>query len=204
MGADASEQFGVVAAGKVGTTDALLEEYIAAEQAAAFCMIKSDMSRGMPRHEHNTELKAAELHAFGLLPPQGGFMAAIHRNAPDLRAPAGPIHWKVKVMKPERQAGVLLHDAGHAAKMIEVGVGEPDGAQLPAARGNASEDFGSIPGRVDDHTIVTIVISDDEAIGDHRSEGHFFNLQHGSFGLPVRIVRRDGVRDYTSAAAGRP
>ncbi len=204
MGADASEQFGVVAAGKVGTTDALLEEYIAAEQAAAFCMIKSDMSRGMPRHEHNTELKAAELHAFGLLPPQGGFMAAIHRNAPGLHASAGPIHGKVKAVKPERQAGVLLHDAVYAAKMVEVGVGEPDGARLPSARGNASEDFGSIPGRVDDHTIVTIVISDDEAIGDHRSEGHFFNLQHGSFGLPVRIVRWDGAADYTIAAAGRP
>ena len=194
----------MIAAGKVGAPNALLEEHIAAKKAVAFRMIKSDMSRGMPRHEHNTELKAAESHAFGLLPPQGGFMAAIHWYTPGLRAPADPIHGKVKAMKPERQAGMLLHDAGHAAKMVEVGVGEPDGAQLPAARGNASEDFGSIPGRVDDHTIVTIVISDDEAIGDHRSEGHFFNLQHGSFGLPVRIVRRDGVRDYTSAAAGRP
>jgi len=204
MGTDAVEQLGVVAARKVCATYALLEEYIAAEQAAALRLKKGNMSRGVPRDEHYLELKATELQAVGLFPPQGGLMAAIHWNTPGLRAPACLIQGKVKAMQPERQTGMLLHDAGHSAEVVEVRVCEPDGAHTPPAAGYALQYLRRIPGWVNDNTVIATVISYDEAIGDHRPEGQFFNLQHDLCGTRAHILECADTRDYTSVPAGQP
>ncbi len=204
MGTDAVEQFDMVSAWKVGATYALLEEYIAAEQAAALGLEKGNMSGGVPRYEHHVELKAPELQAAGILPPHGRSMAAIHRNTPGLRSAACLIQRKVKTMQPERQAGMFLHDAGYCSEVIEVRVSEPDCVKSPPAARYATQNLRRIPGWVNDYTVIATVIGDYEAIGEQWAEGQFFDLQHDFRGTQVRILQCSGTVDYISTAAGQP
>jgi hypothetical protein len=99
---------------------------------------------------------------------------------------------------------MLLHNVGHRAEVVEVCVGEPDSAQTPSAAGYAAQNLRRIPSRVNNYTVTASVIRDDEAIRDHRPEGHFLNLHHILYWTRAHILQCVGMRDYNSAARGMP
>ena len=163
---------------KIGAPDTLFEEHVSAEQSSGLRLEKSNMSWRVAWYEQNVKLHMAKVKIACVIPPSGGFVTTIHRNAPRFRSSTCLIKWKIKTMEPEWQLRKLLHNTGHGAKMVEVSVSQPDCSQLPSFAGNSLENLRRIGSWVNNHTITTTFICCYEAVGCDRPDGHFFNREH--------------------------
>lgn len=168
--ADAALEIVPVTAGEVGSAYGAVKEQIAAEEGGCLGAVEramtGAMTGGMPRFK-------SEIPYMQDLPVFEGTHCGSGRDlkAEERAAAAGLIEFNIIGMEVDGHSfGQGFDEIRHAADVIEVGVGQPNGANLQALFGGGLGDSFAIPGGVDDDGFVGVGIGNNITVGLDRSE----------------------------------
>ena len=171
--ADALDQGSVVAAGQVGAADAPPEDDVAAEEQVFPRAVEEHVAGRVTGRVADFEVVSPQVQdlAFGEVDARlRAGVAQVH--AEEGSATIGLPQGQVIIVKGHRRRRIeSVDDAGRAAEMVEVGVGQPERLDLPAAFFGRFADAASAPGGVDHDGIIGGSVSNQVDIGGGKSEG---------------------------------
>ncbi len=171
--ADAADQGGVVAAGQVGAANTAPEDDIAAEEQIFPRAVEEHVAGRMTRRVADFEPVCPQIQDLAVGEVDARPRAGVAQvDAEQGRAPIGLPQGQVGVVKGYRGRRIeSVDDAGRAAEMVEVGVGQPQRLNLPTAIFGCLPNAGSAPGGINHNGIVGFGVGNQVGVGRGESEG---------------------------------
>lgn len=165
--ADALDQGGVVAAGQIGAADAPPEDDVAAEEQVFPGAVEEHMAGRVPRRVADFEVVCPQVQDLAVGQVDARLRAGVAQVDTEERCSTlGLPQGQVRVVKSYRRKLVeSVDDAGRAAKVIEVGVGQPKRLNLPAAFFCCLADAITIPSGIDHNGVIGFSVGNQVDVG---------------------------------------
>lgn len=167
------------AAGEVGAADAAAEDEVAAEADSVFGAVEDAMPGAVTGRVPHFEAEAAQAEGLAVDEVEAGRRAGRQGKAKQGRAASGVPQGAVGGMQgDDRRRVQAARQVASAADVVEVGMRDPDLADLPAALICFVQDESAIPGRVNDRRLARFGVGDQVTVGGNGSQDEGNDFEH--------------------------
>ena len=183
--ADIAQQIGMAAAFEIGAADGFVEQHVACDQQVLFGAVKHHMAGRVAGDVQHLEAVCAHVQLVALFQPA----ARAHRRGygkTEVGSDFGQVVEQplVSAVRADyRQLGMLNH-LGHAAGMVEVAVGKPDGFELHAELGGFFQQLRHVAAHVYPHGFFAFFVPQERTVLAERGNGEHGKVErHGWLSL---------------------
>ena len=183
--ADIAQEVGMAAAFEIGAADGFVKQHVACDQQVLFGAVKHHMAGRVAGDVQHLEAVCAHVQLVALFQPA----ARAHRRRHGKTKVGGDFGQVVEqplvsaVRADYRQRGMLNH-LGHAAGMIEVAVGKPDGLGLHAEFGGFFQQLWHVAAHVYPHGFFAVFVPQERTVLAEGGDGEHGKVErHGWLSL---------------------
>ena len=183
--ADIAQEVGMAAAFEIGAADGFVKQHVACDQQVLFGAVKHHMAGRVAGDVQHLEAVCAHVQLVALFQPA----ARAHRRRHGKTKVGGDFGQVVEqplvsaVRADYRQLGMLNH-LGHAAGMVEMAVGKPDGFGLHAEFGGFFQQLRHVSTHVYPHGFFAFFVPQERTVLAERGNGEHGKVErHGWLSL---------------------
>lgn len=178
FGADIMDEVGVVAAREVGSAYGFVKQYVARDEQPCFGAVKNDVAGRVAGDVQDLEGVAADLERFAFGQPAGRLKRGGNgKTVLGGRFGQGLQQEFVVCMRTDDGDGTVFAQCHHAAGMVEMAVGQPNGGQGEVFRVQLLQEEGNVAADIGQDGFAGFVIPQKGAVLAERGNGNDFGLK---------------------------